>query len=228
MAFNVGSGVLQRMQELSDRPSKDSIFQNSIDQKSRSEWGFGIKYDYRAIGELRGTIWDWVVYAYKLPTDAIVISNITDVRGQLPVRPGVGAYRVRTTTIDMFTIHYTAGLPTQTVSQVATYQVGATAQLPFPAIAYHLFVEQSGKVYWCHALNVRTWGSGGTGINDRAVHCCYAGNVEPNNSQISGIKDALAFAETNLGRTLSVRGHKDDDATACPGAKWDTWKGKIR
>lgn len=228
MAFNVGAGVLAKMQELSDRPSNDSRFLNSIDNKSRSEYGYGIKYDYRAIGELKGTTWDWQVYAYKLPTDAVLVSNILDRRGQLPIRPDVKPYPPRTTYIDMFTVHYTAGPPAQTVGQIAAYQVGPTAQLPFPAIAYHLFVESNGKVYWCHALNVRTWGSDGDGINERAVHCCYAGNVEPNNNQITGIKEALAFSEMTLGRTLIVRGHRDDDATACPGAKWDTWKGKIR
>lgn len=228
MAFNVGIGVLAKMQELSDRPSTDSKFLNSPDQKSRSEYGYGIKYDYRAVGELKGTTWDWQVYAYKLPTDAVLVSNIEDVRGQLPIRAGHAPYPVRTTYIDMFTVHYTAGPPAQTVQQVAAYQVGPNSQLDFPAIAYHLFVEQTGKAYWCHALNVRTWGSGGAGINERAVHCCYSGNVEPNNMQIQGIKECLAFAEMTLGRTLIVRGHKDDDATACPGAKWDTWKGKIR
>lgn len=226
MAFNVGAGVLQKMTELNDRPSKDSAFLNSIDGKSRSEYGYGIKYDYRAIGTLGANGWAWELYAYPLPL-TIITPTIIDVRGKLPTRAGAAAYPVRTTLVDMFTIHYTAGPPTQTVLAVANYQVGSTAQLPFPAIAYHLYVEQDGKVYWCHAFNVRTWGSDGAGINDRAVHCCYAGDVEPTAKQIEGINNALAFSENTLGKPLSIRGHKDDDATQCPGPKWATWKSRI-
>lgn len=224
--FNVGNGVLAKMTELGDSAIHDSMFTNI--GKIQVEWGFGVKYDYHATNASGS----WVVNAQPTAVAPQPAVSVTDMRGKLPKRAGAVAYRNRPLApISLYTIHYTVGPTTQTVQQVAAYQVGPTSQLPFPAIAYHLFVEGSGKVNWCHDFSARTWGSDGAyqgqSVNDIAVHACYAGDSKPNAAQIAGLKTGLAFAISQLGRSLLVRGHKDDDATQCPGQFWQDWRGQI-
>lgn len=233
MAFNVGAGVLQRMQELGDQPSKDSAFLNSIDGKSRSEFGFGTKYDYRAVGNLINNTWEWEVTAYSLPYTDIPAPNskFIDMRGKLPKRTPTSIYPLRSLIpIDTLCIHYTAAPPERTVIDIATYQTTVQTGDLFPEIAYHLFVESTGLLVWCHDANKRVWGSGQTGMNDRAIHICYSGNTQPNEAQIDALIRGKTFAQYSMftpTRRLTVVGHKDGYATQCPGATWDTWKARI-
>ena len=148
-------------------------------------------------------------------------------RGQLPVRPGRGYPSRSLNGLALFVVHYSAGPARVGVRAVAGYQTGASSHLPFPAIAYHWFVEGDGTLYRCHDYTVRTWGSGGAGVNERAVHCCYAGDVEPNAAQITGMRRARELTEAELGWELRVEGHKDRDATRCP-VGWPAWADKLR
>lgn len=229
MAFNVGAGVLQKMTELGDYPSKDSAFLNSLDQKSRSEFGYGIKYDYRAIGTLGASGWAWEVRAYPLP-DAASSTQFIDVRGKLPKRTPSSTYPLRSLPlVNTLCIHYTAAPPERTVQDIATYQTTVQTGDLFPEIAYHLFVEQTGLLVWCHDANKRVWGSGQAGMNEKAIHICYSGNTAPNEAQIDGLQRGKIFAQYSMltGTHLQVVGHKDGYATQCPGATWDTWKSRI-
>lgn len=227
MAFDIGTGIRQRMEELNDFPIRDSMFINT--GKIKSEWGFGEKFDYLATN-VSG---EWVVKEQVAngglePTPATPV----DMRGKLPTRAGAPGYPTRSmNNVQLYTVHYTAGPPTQTVQQVASYQVGPTSQLPFPAIAYHLFVDGGGVLYWCHNFDRRVWGSDGTyqgqAVNDIAIHACYAGNVQPNPKQLEGLRQGRLFANSVVGRQLTVRAHSDDGATQCPGPHWAQWKVQV-
>lgn len=125
------------------------------------------------------------------------------------------------------TIHYTAGPATQTWAQVAAYQVGPSAQEQFPAIAYHLGVDWEGEVAYLQDLDRRVWHSAAPGANNTSVGIVYTGNVRPNDRQIAGLKAAIAFCEQQLGRSLTIYGHKDSYPTQCPGALWPGWKDEL-
>lgn len=176
--------------------------------------------------------WAWTHQAASAPPIAWAP---TDMRGQLRTRPqsqwqqpGVYPYFYRdVSAVAGVTVHYTAGPPTQTVQDVANYQTGPGAQEDFPAIAYHLFVDGQGVAYLCHDFNVRVWGSGQPGANETQIHCCYAGDVEPNAAQLAAIKAAIGWADAELKRALVVKGHKDGYATECPGPKWPAWRDAI-
>jgi len=132
----------------------------------------------------------------------------------------------------MVCIHYTASSPDTTVEETATYQTGDTSPplpgLPFPEIAYHWYVEGDGTLVRCHEFDRRTWGSDGPGVNERAIHCCYAGSLAPNDAQLVGIRDAVILSQNELGRSLIVEGHKDTgSATQCPGVHWPSWRAAI-
>lgn len=102
----------------------------------------------------------------------------------------------------------------------------------FWAIAYTIVITQDGSVNLCHDLGDRPWHSaavvGGKGRNYTHVGICYTGNMEPNAAQLVGIRGAIQYVQDELGRALSVEGHRDAPyATACPGPKWPAWKAAV-
>ena len=88
-------------------------------------------------------------------------------------------------------------------------------------------VDEVGDYHLLHDLDRRVWHNGAPGRNESAVGICYIGNTEPNDEQIQGIKRAIAYSENQLQKKLGVYGHKDNYATACPGATWPQWKVKL-
>lgn len=151
-----------------------------------------------------------------------------DARGTLPTRPGAAPYRQRDINgVTGIRLHYTAGGTWSTVRDIAAYQTGPTAQDNFPAIAYHVLVDGDGVAHWCHDLDVRVWGSGQSGSNERDVHICYTGSVEPTLAQLVGLRRAVAWAQVHIGRALSVRGHSDGFSTQCPGPRWPEWRDAV-
>lgn len=216
--MNVGDAVWQAMQQHHDTPIHDSHFHNS---SFHVEWGFGEKNDYFGTDAFGS----WQVSVKPKNTEL----GITDMRGKLP-RRGAQVYPQRDLTkVDTFCVHYTGAPPERNVMGVAKYQTTTQTGDLFPEIAYHLFIEKSGEVVWCHDLNKRTWGSGQPGMNERAVHVCYSGNHSPNPEQLLGLHKARNFSQYSIlqGKILEVKGHKDGYATQCPGPLWPQWKDQI-
>jgi hypothetical protein len=152
---------------------------------------------------------------------------IKDVRGQLPTRTGT-SYDLRDVSrVTGVDVHYTAGGTNATVLDIARFHTGPNAQEKFPAIAYHYVIDGSGTPHWCHDLQTRVWGSGAPGHNSGRVHVCYTGLVEPTAAQLKGIRAAIVHAQDQMGRPLTIEGHKDAYATSCPGPKWPQWKAAI-
>lgn len=156
---------------------------------------------------------------------------VNDLRGALSVRAGhnqANPYPQRNVgRVDSAVIHYTAGSPDATTEGIARYQIGPTSHLAFPGIAYHMVANHDGSVDWCHDFDRRTWGSDGAGWNERGIHIVYAGNVGPTSGQKAAIKEAIRFAQGELGRELAVVGHKDTGSTSCPGPQWPGWRAEI-
>jgi hypothetical protein len=117
---------------------------------------------------------------------------------------------------------------------VAEFQISEEARpntgagVPFPTLAYHLFVEHDGSVYYANDLGLRTWHNAGAGHNNTHIGICYAGNVEPSAAQIFGLARAIAWCQRQLRRDLPVTGHKDAPYdTHCPGDAWPVWKPSV-
>ncbi len=125
------------------------------------------------------------------------------------------------------TIHYTASPPTTKILNIALYQIGPNAQEDFPAIAYHFMIDDVGDYHILHDLDRRVWHSGAPGANNTKVGICYIGNHTPNQMQLDGIKKAIQYSQNELGKTLSIEGHKYRYATSCPGPTWPGWKKEI-
>ncbi len=102
------------------------------------------------------------------------------------------------------------------------------AGVPFPTLAYHLFVEESGAVYYANDIGLRTWHNAGANHNATHISVCYAGDDQPTRAQIEGIGRAIAWCQRQLGRELSISGHKDAPYdTRCPGDPWPGWRQEL-
>jgi hypothetical protein len=87
-------------------------------------------------------------------------------------------------------------------------------------IGYHYFVRKDGSVYRGRPENAV--GAHAYGENRHTVGICFEGNFEsetmPDAQKQSGI-ELVADIKSRLGN-LAVKGHRDYNATACPGANF--------
>jgi len=86
----------------------------------------------------------------------------------------------------------------------------------------------------CHDLDVKCWHSGavinGVSRNTSHVGICWAGDSVPNDAQMEGLQEAVAFVRLQVGsrRMLPIEGHRDAPyATQCPGNRWREWIGLL-
>jgi hypothetical protein len=156
-----------------------------------------------------------------------------NVIGQLPTNHEANYSQRDVSAITGVTLHYTAGPASQTAYQVAQYQTSEAARgqtgnnTPFPGLAYTFFVEQDGKTSMAWDLNVACWHSAASGRNQTYVGICYAGDVAPNDEQMTGMANAIGYCQKKIGRKLTVEGHKDAYSTECPGPQWPAWKQTV-
>jgi hypothetical protein len=168
--------------------------------------------------------------------------GMNDLRGELPTLGPpwqTREYNLRPLDqIDGVTLHYTAGPTNQTARAIAEYQISPAAQgqtgagQPFPAIAYTILVTGDGTPNLCHNIDRRVWHSGavvgGVSRNQSHVGICYTGNQRPNSAQIRGLASAIKWCQDQLGRKLTIEGHKDPPyGTDCPGPLWPSWRAEV-
>lgn len=113
---------------------------------------------------------------------------------------------------EFLVLHHEAG--SGTVEQIHNFHINSRG---WSGIAYHLYVRRDGTVYKGRPLNKQ--GGHCSGYNDRSVGICVEGNFE-NELMGSVQKDALFEAiEYVLGvyPELKIVGHRELNATACPG-----------
>lgn len=165
-----------------------------------------------------------------------------DLRGKLPTRPGAAPY-LRRSPIEMAAVkwlvfHHTGLLDARpTADAVARYQTGPEPRDPYPAIAYHLYVEADGTIEVCHDLETVCWSQGdgspgqkdGVGLNNWwGVACCFAGN-NPNPAQLQAMQRVGPALDTVVGRRLERTAHclvsqaNGKPLTECPGPFWRQW-----
>ena len=160
------------------------------------------------------------------------IPDPIDLRGELPVRTGYNKdqpYPPRdVNAVTAVDIHYTASAPSTSILAIAQYQIGPQAQEAFPAIAYHFMIDEVGDYHLLHDLDRRVWHNGAPNRNNIAIGICYIGNTQPNDAQIKGMQNAITYSEQQLGRDLTISGHRDTYATQCPGNSWPVWKSKLK
>lgn len=109
----------------------------------------------------------------------------------------------------------------------------------WPGIAYHRAAWEE-YYFLLRRRSKNGWHTGGMDVdpkngigdgNDRGVACVILGthtHVAPSDRTLQTIAEGKAWDEEQLQRPLTLAGHQDWTATACPGEGWQQWKHKIR
>lgn len=172
----------------------------------------------------------------------IALTGAEDWRGKLPTRDYTRLYngilvphdsygnRRTLTQIEWLVVHHTGvGAARPSIQDIAAFQVGPTAQLPFPGFAYGGNVAEDGTFQVAYDLEVVTWAQGdgsptsinGVGSNNYFGYAVVFSGENPTDAQLATyhrIHIALA-APSVLGRVLAVRGHRQvsgSNDTECP------------
>lgn len=131
-------------------------------------------------------------------------------------------------------IHHTAAPDTQTPQEIANYHIQHNG---WGGIGYHFLISKDGIVFYVG--DISTARANVSSLNEQVLGICLIGNFvggqEPTNEQINSTRTLCGFfinsypALSNVGSWEAVKGHKEllGQATACPGATWETWKQKI-
>lgn len=129
-------------------------------------------------------------------------------------------------------IHHTAGPDTQTPEQIAAYHVQSRG---WGGIGYHFLIAKDGTVYYVGDLT--TARANVANYNEQVIGVCLIGNftggVNPTSAQIASAHELcsqMLFRTpelTNINDWNDVIGHKQLNATACPGDNWDAMRAQI-
>lgn len=102
----------------------------------------------------------------------------------------------------------------------------------FRGISYHMVVMPSGRCYltgeW-DTVRYLVGGDGNISTLGLLLHGTFM-DASPGDAQIDAAHRLIANVRYQLGNAgLPVVGHKDiaSEPTACPGATWETWKGRL-
>lgn len=129
-------------------------------------------------------------------------------------------------------IHHTAGPASQTPQQIAAYHVQSRG---WGGIGYHFLIGPEGNVYYVGDLT--TARANVANYNDIVIGICLIGNftggANPTSEQIRSAHELCAqllFRTPELPGTNGwedMVGHKQFNATACPGDNWESYRAQI-
>lgn len=87
-----------------------------------------------------------------------------------------------------------------------------------PRIAYHFCIEPDGAVYQTNKLSSISWHA--SNANYYSVGVLLNGDFrteKPTVQQLQSLRELIPEIEKTLGKTLELKGHREVDATSCPG-----------
>lgn len=100
----------------------------------------------------------------------------------------------------------------------AKWHMDPNGSLRAPAICYHFDIEEDGTIYQANTLESIAWHAGNA--NRFSIGIELNGNFEkenPTDAQLHSLRWLTAQLEQKLGKKLVQKGHKEVQATACPG-----------
>lgn len=140
------------------------------------------------------------------------LPQFADVREELPF---FGSYALRELSrIQRVIVHHTATVQT-TWANVARYHVQTK---DWPGIGYHFGIEPSGLVSYLGSIEMVRYHAGNA--NADSIGVCFMGNYMtdmPTSAALGSYARLLSVLEMELGRQLTVQGHRDVGDTVCPG-----------
>ena len=132
---------------------------------------------------------------------------------------------VERTTTELIVIHHTASKTDLTVQEI--HQLHLNQGENWKGIGYHYYINKKGIIY--RGRPEKYSGSHALDYNSISIGVCLSGNFEeeePNVNQITSLIELLHYLRTKY-PNVEIVGHKDLNATACPGKNLYSKLGSI-
>ncbi|MEU4770882.1 peptidoglycan-binding protein [Micromonospora sp. NPDC023644] len=142
-------------------------------------------------------------------------------RSQWGARPPLAVERVPLTARTGFTVHYSAGPPSQTPRQIQNYHMDSNG---WDDIGYNFLVDRDGRIY--EGRGWQTQGAHATGYNTSHLGVCFIGrDGEATARTASAVRALYHYANRLCGRTLDKTWHGGlpGQSTQCPGSALRDW-----
>ncbi|WP_026124121.1 peptidoglycan recognition protein family protein [Nocardiopsis baichengensis] len=118
-----------------------------------------------------------------------------------------------------FTVHYSAGPPTQSVRSIQDFHMDGNG---WADIGYNFLVDRDGTVY-----EGRGWmvvGAHAAPRNTQGIGVCFIGrDGDATPKAEAAIRALYEEANRRAGRVLARKGHRDINSTSCPGDQLYAW-----
>ena len=121
---------------------------------------------------------------------------------------------LRSKVLEYIVIHHTASTAKETVEQIHNFHINNNG---WAGIGYHFYIRKDGTIY--KGRDEKYAGAHCENYNSVSLGICLEGNFEiekPTEKQIQSVTDLVKYLRKKYGNFKLV-GHKDLNATACPG-----------
>lgn len=132
---------------------------------------------------------------------------------------------VERTTTELIVIHHTASKTDLTVQEI--HQLHLNQSENWKGIGYHYYINKKGIIY--RGRPEKYSGSHALDYNSVSIGICLSGNFEeedPNINQITSLIELLHYLRIKY-PNAEILGHRDLNATACPGKNLYSKLGSI-
>lgn len=121
---------------------------------------------------------------------------------------------LRSKVLEYIVIHHTANTAKETIEQIHNFHINNNG---WAGIGYHFYIRKDGTIY--KGRDEKYAGAHCENYNSVSLGICLEGNFEiekPTEKQIQSVTDLVKYLRKKYGNFKLV-GHKDLNATACPG-----------
>lgn len=120
----------------------------------------------------------------------------------------------RSKVLEYIIIHHTASTAKETVEQIHNFHINNNG---WAGIGYHFYIRKDGTIY--KGRDEKYAGAHCENYNSVSLGICLEGNFEiekPTEKQIQSVTDLVKYLRKKYG-DFKLVGHRDLNATACPG-----------
>jgi hypothetical protein len=120
----------------------------------------------------------------------------------------------RSKVLEYIVIHHTASTAKETVEQIHNFHINNNG---WAGIGYHFYIRKDGTIY--KGRDEKYAGAHCVDYNSISLGICLEGNFEieqPTDNQLKSLTELLQYLKNKYGN-VQVVGHRDLNATACPG-----------
>ena len=120
----------------------------------------------------------------------------------------------RSKVLEYIVIHHTASTAKETVEQIHNFHKNNNG---WAGIGYHFYIRKNGTIY--RGRPEEYIGAHCENYNSVSLGICCEGNFEieqPTNEQLKSLSELIQYLKKKYGN-VQVVGHRDLNATACPG-----------